>query len=91
PYGGPPAYAADDDERTPGHAHSGSTMRLLTNADDAPSYMPYVHLSAATSLLSGVESTTATLGGPRRAPEARRQEAAEAAIVDLLREAGTAL
>ncbi|KAL5439408.1 hypothetical protein PMIN06_009952 [Paraphaeosphaeria minitans] len=38
PYGRPPAYD-DDDEPSPGHMQGGSTMRLLTHADDAQSYV----------------------------------------------------
>ncbi|KAL5389559.1 hypothetical protein PMIN02_007318 [Paraphaeosphaeria minitans] len=38
PYGRPPAYD-DDDEPSSGHMQGGSTMRLLTHADDAQSYV----------------------------------------------------
>jgi chitin synthase len=48
-------------------------------------------LSESTSLLSSIDSTAATLGGPRKVVETKRQHAAEAAIVDLLREADTTL
>ncbi|KAL5388232.1 hypothetical protein DPSP01_003220 [Paraphaeosphaeria sporulosa] len=37
PYGRPPAY--DDDEPSPNHLQGGSTMRLLTHADDTQSYV----------------------------------------------------
>jgi chitin synthase len=37
-YGRPPAY--DDEDGTAGHMQGGAaTMRLLTNADDAPSFV----------------------------------------------------
>ncbi|KAH7131791.1 chitin synthase 2 [Dendryphion nanum] len=48
-------------------------------------------LSEATSLLSAVGSTTATLGGRNNAATTAEQLQAEAAIVDFLRDAGTAL
>ncbi|KAF2107827.1 chitin synthase 2 [Lophiotrema nucula] len=87
-YGGPPAY--EDDEGTPTRQHGASTMRLLTHADEA-AYPPRTVISDSTSLLSGVDSTAATLGDGHGAPRAGRQAAAEAAIVDLLRDANTAL
>jgi chitin synthase len=36
-YGRPPAY--DDEDGTAGHMQGAATMRLLTNADDAPSFV----------------------------------------------------
>lgn len=37
PYGRPPAY--EDEEPSPSHMQGGSTMRLLTHADDTQSYV----------------------------------------------------
>lgn len=48
-------------------------------------------LSEATSLLSAVDSTAGTLGDRRHATRAGHQQAAEAAIVDFLRDAGAEL
>ncbi|KAF2748807.1 glycosyltransferase family 2 protein [Sporormia fimetaria CBS 119925] len=91
-YGGPPPYStADDDDGSPTHLQGGPTMRLLTHADDSQSYVPKKPPSDVTSLLSVEESTAATLGDKRTAPERGQQQAAEAAIVDLLREARNAL
>ncbi|KAF2181319.1 hypothetical protein K469DRAFT_482538, partial [Zopfia rhizophila CBS 207.26] len=104
-YGGPPAYsAADDEDESPAHQHqAGASMRLLTNAEDTgyipsvsplPSYRkPYVSdlTSSTTSLLSGIDSTMADVGHRKRQPEVGKQAAAEAAIVDMLRDAGPAL
>ena len=91
-YRGPSAYSivGDDEPGAPGAAQSGASMRLLTNAEDH-GYMPSVKpvSSHGTSAVSGVESTRAAVGTGSR--EKGKQAAAEAAIVDLLREASASM
>ncbi|KAF2877268.1 chitin synthase-domain-containing protein [Massariosphaeria phaeospora] len=89
-YGRPPAYSAgDDDEGSPTHQQRASTMRLLTNVDDIPGYIPASSGSESASLLSGDSSTAATLGNKLNASEIGKQRATENAIVDLLRDVDT--
>ncbi|KAF2029758.1 hypothetical protein EK21DRAFT_67138 [Setomelanomma holmii] len=88
-YGRPPAY--DDEDGLSPTMQGGSTMRLLTNVDDSQSYMPRPSFEESASFMSGVNSTTAALGERMTSSEVRKQKAAEADIVDFLREAGNAL
>ncbi|KAF1939970.1 hypothetical protein EJ02DRAFT_445798 [Clathrospora elynae] len=86
-YGRPPAY--DDDDLSP-QLQGGSTMRLLTNVDESQSYMQRRSFEAASNM-SSANSTTAALGRHMTTSEVGKQKAAEADIVDFLREAGNAL
>ncbi|KAF1913433.1 FAD binding domain-containing protein [Ampelomyces quisqualis] len=88
-YGRPPAY--DDEDALSPAMQGGSTMRLLTNVDDSQSYMPRRSLDEPASPMSGANSTTAALGERMTPSEIGAQTAAEAGIVDFLREAGNAL
>jgi chitin synthase len=69
---------------------NGSHIHCLSCYRNEDSSIPSA-LSESTSLLSATDSAAATLGGTRRVPEVGKQQAAEAAIVDLLRDAGAAL
>lgn len=51
-YAGPPSYTTGDDEDgSPAHLQGASTMRLLTHADDAPGYVPYVYSSPLSAFI----------------------------------------
>ncbi|CAI6337157.1 unnamed protein product [Periconia digitata] len=89
-YGRPPAY--DDDQDSAGRpTQGGSTMRLLTNVDDAQGYASKASNPESASLLFTMDSNVGELGDQRSKSEVGRQAAAEAGIVDLLREADAAL
>ncbi|KAJ4362988.1 Chitin synthase, class 2 [Neocucurbitaria cava] len=87
-YGRPPAY--DDEDGLSPQMQGGSTMRLLTNVDESQRYMPRRSFES-TSSMAGARSTTAALGERMTPSEVGKQKAAEADIVDFLREAGDAL